>query len=120
MALADRFPQIRFVVQDLPKNAEAGRELAEESNKPPAKRVTFQSHDFTNSQPLRSADVYLLRMILHDWPDEEAVGIVRNLSDAMDKSQSSSGLLIMDTALPTPESVPVSIERLVRVRDLTI
>lgn len=120
MALAEQFPQIRFVVQDLPKNAEAGRKLAEESDQPAAKRVTFQSHDFTKPQPLRSADVYLLRMILHDWPDEEAVGIVRNLADAMDKNQPNSRLLIMDTVLPTPGSVPVSIERLVRVRDLTM
>lgn len=120
MALAEKFPQIRLVVQDLPKNAEAGRRLAAESKNPAAERVTFQSHDFTNCQPLRSADVYLLRMILHDWPDEQAAGIIRNLADAMDKNQPNSRLLIMDTVLPTPGSVPVSIERLFRVRDLTM
>ena len=57
-------------------------------------------------------------MILHDWPDEEAVKIVRSIVGAMEEN--GSRLLIMDTVLPKPGSVPVSVERIVRVRDLTM
>jgi 6-hydroxytryprostatin B O-methyltransferase len=57
-------------------------------------------------------------MILHDWPDGEAARTLKNILAAMDKAK--SWLLIMDTVLPMPRSVPVSEERIVRVRDLTM
>ncbi|KAL2020277.1 hypothetical protein VTK56DRAFT_8601 [Thermocarpiscus australiensis] len=118
-ALAEAFPHLRVVVQDLPANVESGRKMVAEGSWPPgvAERVSFQEHDFLKPQPVRGADAYLLRMVLHDWPDEEAARIVGNLVDAMDRS---SRLLIMDTVLPEPGSVPVSVERVVRVRDLTM
>lgn len=49
----------------------------------------------------------------------QAVKIVRNLVDAM-KNRPSWNLLIIDTVLPKSGSVPVSIERLFRVRDMTM
>jgi 6-hydroxytryprostatin B O-methyltransferase len=119
ISLAKAFPHLAFVVQDLPSNAENGRKAAAESLPADiASRITFQAHDFTQPQPVRGADVYLLRMILHDWTDEEATKIVRNIVTAMQKCKSR--LLIMDTVLPRPRSVPVSVERIVRARDLTM
>ena len=117
--LAKSFPHLNFIVEDLAPNAEAGRKAAADSL--PAQvlsRLTFQPHDFTQPQPVQGATVYLLRMILHDWPDEEAVKIIRPIVAAM--KQAGSRLLIMDSVLPKPGSVPVSVERLVRVRDLTM
>jgi len=117
--LAKTFPHLDFVVQDLPANADSGRKAAAESL--PAEvvsRLTFQANDFTQPQPVRGADVYLFRMILHDWPDDEAVKILRHIVAAMNKADSR--LVIMDTVLPMPGSVPVSVERIVRVRDLTM
>lgn len=38
---------------------------------------TFQGHDVTQLQPVRGAAVYLLRMILHGWPDVEAIAILQ-------------------------------------------
>lgn len=117
--LAKKLPHLNFVVEDLPPNAEAGRKAAAESSSAEVlSRLTFQSHDFTQPQPVQGAAVYLLRMILHDWPDEEAVKIIRSIVAAM--KQVGSRLLIMDTVLPKPGSVPVSVERIVRVRDLTM
>lgn len=119
IALATEFSHLTFTVQDLPANAESGRKAAAESL--PAEivsRVTFQAHDFNQAQPVQGADVYLLRMILHDWPDVVATKILQNIVAAMDEKKSR--LLIMDTVLPTPGSVPVSVERIVRVRDLTM
>ena len=118
-ALAKAFPQLKFVVQDLPANAESGQKEASQSfSADLASRITFLGHDFTQPQPVQGADVYLLRMILHDWPDDDAAVILRNILSAMDRAKSH--LLIMDTVLPKVGSVPLSVERLVRVRDLTM
>lgn len=117
--LAKAFPHLSFVVQDLDANAESGRKAAALSLPTDVvSRITFQGHDFTQPQPVQGADVYLLRMILHDWPDDGAAEILKNIITAMD--QTKSKLLIMDTVLPKPGSVPVSVERIVRVRDLTM
>ncbi|GAM33863.1 hypothetical protein TCE0_013f01071 [Talaromyces pinophilus] len=118
IALANAYPHLTFTVQDLPENAEHGRKAAESLPADIASRITFQAHDITIPQPVHGANVYLLRMILHDWPDHEAVLILKHIVKAMDKTKSR--LLIMDTVLPKPGSVPVSVERIVRARDLTM
>jgi len=120
IALAEKFPHLKFVVQDLQNNVDNGKKaLAASSNASLLNRITFQGHDFMQPQPVKDADVYLLRMILHDWPDAQAADIVQNIVEVM-KGRPNSRLLIMDTVLPKPGSVPVSIERLVRVRDMTM
>lgn len=107
-------------MQDVPGNADDGRKAAQSLPEDVASRLTFQGHDFTNPQPVQGADIYLLRMILHDWPDEKAIAILKNIVTAMDRNKTASRLLIMDTVLPSPGSEPISAERLVRVRDLTM
>ncbi|KAG6995603.1 O-methyltransferase aurJ [Physcia stellaris] len=112
-------PDGGVIIDDLQSNVDSGRKTASETLAPHiASRLTFQEHDFTKPQPIRAADVYFLRMILHDWPDDEAVKILRNVVAAMDKVKSR--LLVMDTVLPKPGSVPLSVERIVRARDLTM
>ncbi|KAI8950854.1 S-adenosyl-L-methionine-dependent methyltransferase [Xylaria longipes] len=118
IALANEFPDLSFVVQDLPVNIKNGRESAVSLVEDIGSRITFQSHDFTQPQPVKDADVYLLRMILHDWPDHVAVEILKNIVSAMSKPNSK--LLIMDSVLPSPGAVPTSVERVIRVRDLTM
>jgi 6-hydroxytryprostatin B O-methyltransferase len=123
IAIARAFPDLRFIVQDLPDNADAGRRAtAAETTTLPShitSRITFQGHDFTKPQPVVGADVYLLRMILHDWPDHVAVTILKNLVPALEGKRQAR-LLVMDTVLPAPGQVPGSVERIVRVRDLTM
>lgn len=58
-------------------------------------------------------------MILHDWPEAEAIKILRNLLYAM-KANSGVRLVVMDTVLPTPGSIPPIDEALLRVRDLSM
>lgn len=82
-----------------------------------AKRIQFQAHSFFEEQPIIAAKVYLLRMILHDWSFDDAVKILSRLVEAMD---SNSRIIVMDTVLPDPGSIPVTQERLLRVRDLTM
>ena len=82
-----------------------------------ASRISFQEHDFFNAQPVHGAEVYLLRMILHDWPDTDAAAILRELIGAM---SSGSRLIIMDSVLPRPGSMPSAQERMLRARDMTM
>ena len=56
-------------------------------------------------------------MILHDWPDADAVAILRELIGAMG---SGSRLIIMDSVLPRPGSMPSAQERMLRARDMTM
>ncbi|KAI1849683.1 hypothetical protein JX265_008020 [Neoarthrinium moseri] len=75
MVLARKFPEIDITVQDLKQvqpafDAALPQDLAD--------RVRFREHSFFDQQPVQ-ADIYLLKMILHDWPDEECTTILRNL-----------------------------------------
>lgn len=63
------------------------------------------------------ADIYLLRMILHDWPASEARVILQNLIPAL---RGNSRIVIMDSVLPRPGSMPLTQERLIRARDMTM
>lgn len=42
-------------------------------------RVTIQTHDFFSPQPVEDADIFLLRYILHNWSNEEAIEILERL-----------------------------------------
>ncbi|KAK2616920.1 hypothetical protein QQS21_000008 [Conoideocrella luteorostrata] len=115
--LAEAFPGLRFEVQDLEPVIMNGFELLKTQPSHVAGRVSFRSHDFSQKQPVSNAAVYVLRMIIHDWPDAEASKILNNIALALGPK---STLLIMDTVLPDPGTIPLVKERLLRVRDLTM
>ncbi|KAL6406908.1 putative O-methyltransferase [Ilyonectria robusta] len=73
--LAMSFPSLKFIVQD-----QSANEARFQSNLPAdlVSRISFQTHDFFTPQPI-SADVYMLKMILHDWPNKQAISILQNL-----------------------------------------
>ncbi|THC89106.1 hypothetical protein EYZ11_011453 [Aspergillus tanneri] len=115
IALAKSFPDLNFIVQDLPGNTKSG---AASLNEPSlAGRILFQEHNFFDIQPFNGADVYLLRMIIHDWQLEDAVKILQQLLPAFKKG---SRIVIMDIVLPTPGTIPTVQEGLLRARDLTM
>lgn len=73
-----RYKQLRGIVQDLPTvvaNASVPEDLTG--------RLAFQVHDLFTEQSAKNADVYFLRKILHDWSDEYAQRVIRNLVPAM-------------------------------------
>ena len=82
-----------------------------------ASRLSYQHHDFFTPEPLKDVDVFLLRMVIHDWPAAEAQKIISNLVDSM---KPAGKLIIMDTVLPRPGSVPVVTEAYLRARDLSM
>ena len=68
--IAEKVPHVSFVVQDqasVVQSVQAEGGLDELGD-----RVMFQAHNFFTEQPVRGADAYLFRFILHDHPDRYA------------------------------------------------
>ncbi|CCM00235.1 uncharacterized protein FIBRA_02264 [Fibroporia radiculosa] len=83
-------PQIHLIVQDTgPVVAEAPAFW--QANQPEALaqgRVSFQPHDFFQPQPSvnNNVSVFLLRMIMHNWPDVECVQILKRVRESCNKN----------------------------------
>jgi len=58
-------------------------------------RINFQAHDFWTPQSVKDADVYFIRFCLHDYSDDDAVKIQRNIIPAM---KHGARLVVMDRA----------------------
>lgn len=65
-------------------------------------------HDFFKPQPVKDADAYFFRLVFHDWPDQECTEILRNLVPAL---KNGASILICDSVLPEPNTVPNRLER---------
>ena len=59
--------------------------------------IEANAHNFFKPQPVQGARVYLLKHVLHDWSDAEAVKILRNLAGAMKKGYSK--VLILENII---------------------
>jgi hypothetical protein len=90
--LAKRYPDLKFVVQDLPKTIDSAPKLDGDL----AKRITFQAHDFFSTQPVKDADVYLFRWIFHNHSDKYASKILSALIPSLKKG---ARILINDHCL---------------------
>jgi 6-hydroxytryprostatin B O-methyltransferase len=125
-ALAGVFPRLHFTVEDLPEVIAAGPSaLASLAKNDVATRIRFIAHDFfaprtggdNNSEP----DIYLLRRVLHDWPDKQACTILQQLAVALyESSNTRARIIIMDTILPGSRVLGRVQEARLRVRDLTM
>jgi 6-hydroxytryprostatin B O-methyltransferase len=119
IALAEAFPDLKFIVQDLPDvitdSAKQfdGRKLPQ----PLASRIQFGEHSFFSPQPVKGASIYLLRHILHDWPDKEAVQILSTIIPVLGPK---SKILVSDIVLPERGSIPATEERIMRMNDLLL
>jgi hypothetical protein len=80
--LATKFPALRIIVQDLAQVAPVFDKNHAEVSADLQSRVSFMEHDMFEPQPV-SADIYLIKQILHDWPDAEAVKVLRALIPAL-------------------------------------
>ncbi|KAI0409402.1 sterigmatocystin 8-O-methyltransferase [Xylaria palmicola] len=116
--LAARFPALRIVVQDV-AGAVAGAEEALPAELRGGGRVRFEAHDFFRPQPATGpgagADVFLLRLVLHNWSDKYAVRILRALIPAL---RDGSRVVIVDTCMKEPGALPLWREKLVRRGDM--
>lgn len=99
-ALAKAFPNPSFIVQDLPEVTTGSREQALVGvEKEMESRVSFLAHDFFTPQPVKHADAYFLRMILHNYSDKYAVKIIQQLIPAMKRGPGGSKLLIAEQVM---------------------
>ncbi|KAI0849900.1 S-adenosyl-L-methionine-dependent methyltransferase [Daldinia vernicosa] len=63
------------------------------------KAILKQPYDFFTPQPLRGARAYLVHKVLHDWSDEPAIKILKNIAGGMEKGYSK--LLIHENLVET-------------------
>ncbi|KAG5979524.1 hypothetical protein E4U43_006873 [Claviceps pusilla] len=121
VALAEQFPLLSFQVQDLPGTRSdetlPARDAAQYSSQVPAHlvdRVKLTTHDFFDEQTA-VADAYLLRHVLHAFPDKAVVRILRQLIPAL---RPGSRIIIHDAVLPPAGSVSPTEERTSRLLDV--
>ncbi len=61
--------------------------------------VTKMSHDFFQEQPVKNAQLYYIRRVLHDWQDDDAVRVLQTIKPAMGKD---SRIIVSEMAMPEP------------------
>lgn len=110
LQLSHLYPNLSFVVQDRAPVLAQGESTVWPRENPSALssgRVQFTPHDFFSPNPVKNADVYWLRYIIHDWSDDYCVQILSAIKSAMGPN---SRILIcdqvMNTTLGSPELDP--------------
>ena len=113
-ALAKHFPDLSFVVEDLPDVVRAAE--ADGFQEQPT-RIKFVEYDFFKEQPVRDAKLFLFRKIFHDWSDKYVVQILRNLRPAL---TAGTRVLVQDACAPAPGSGSLWQERQLRTTDMVM
>lgn len=98
VALATAHPRLRVVIQDSPETLANSRGVLNGQPALVRSRIETQLHNCFDPQPILDADVYILRMTLHNHPDDEAVRVLDALLLAL-KTNPAARLLIIDTVL---------------------
>ncbi|EQL01820.1 hypothetical protein G6O67_007882 [Ophiocordyceps sinensis] len=114
MAIAEAFPTLSFIVQDLP-----GVRTPAVRAKVPAHlsgRVELTTHDFFEEQPV-VAEAYFFRHVFHAFSDEYAVRILRALVPAL---RTGAHIIVNDAMLPAPGSVSCREEKSIRILDVLV
>ncbi|KAF4473356.1 Sterigmatocystin 8-O-methyltransferase [Fusarium agapanthi] len=91
--IAQAFPNLKFIVQDLPQLQNSFDKQVPAEIK---SRVEFEPHDFLQPQNTQG-DVYMLKMVLHDWPDKYAVKVLRHQIPHL---ESGSRILLVEAVAP--------------------
>lgn len=112
IGLARKYPSIKCVVQDFKKVIEGARPPDDVDD-----QVSFMAHDFFNEQPVKDADLYLLRWVLHDWSDQYAIRILRALTPAL---KPGNRVVINESCLPSHGTMSLYQQRFLRATDLTM
>lgn len=99
--LATAFPNLTITIQDLAQVGPVFNSTFPASLRP---RVNFQTHNLFDPQPI-SADIYMLKWILHDWPDEQSVAILRALVPAL---KPGARVVFIDYVGTEDDSIPTS------------
>ncbi|KAI0056503.1 S-adenosyl-L-methionine-dependent methyltransferase [Artomyces pyxidatus] len=101
--LAKKYPNLHLMLQDLPSVVIQAQQFWAEKYPTAAEeqRVNFRPLDFFAESPAKDQDVYYIRQIIHDWPDEDCEKILKNVRAAM---KPSSRVLIHEYIIPSNTS----------------
>ena len=91
-SLLRRHPQAKGILVDLPGTAARASEIIETFGL--AGRMTVEGQSFFDPLPA-GADLYLLKSVLNDWPDEPTVAILRCCAEAARKAQPAGAVAIL-------------------------
>lgn len=94
-AILGRHSGLRGVLFDLPAVAERARKVLAASGV--SDRLNIVGGDFFDSVPA-NGDAYLMRHVIHDWDDSEAVSILANCRNAMGPG---GRVLVVETVIPS-------------------
>ncbi len=92
-AILQATPSARGILYDLPQVVEGAPKLLAKYGT--EDRVEIIPGSFFESAPA-GADLYILKNIIHDWPDEQAVSILRNIRAAAP----GATLLLVEAVIP--------------------
>jgi hypothetical protein len=92
-AILKRHPQLKGILFDLPAVAERSRTWLARAGL--SDRCQIVGGDFFKCVP--SADVYVLRHVIHDWEDDDAQTILRRCCEAMGPG---GRIVLIETVLP--------------------
>ncbi|CAI6093990.1 unnamed protein product [Clonostachys chloroleuca] len=114
--LAKKWKKMKFVVQDLPKTVDsAPKPISDDESV--AERVELQAHDFFQEQPVKGADVYYFRWILHNYSAPYAIKLLKNLVPAL---KPGARIVINDHCLQEPGTENPWDEKLMRSMDMVM
>ncbi|CAE7021182.1 hypothetical protein CFE70_002965 [Pyrenophora teres f. teres 0-1] len=112
--LAKAYPNLKIVVEDLPQVAAV---FEKEFPADLRSRVSFRTHNMFDPQPVQ-ADIYMLKWILHDWPDAESVKILQALRPALKPGARVVFVDYVGKQGPSEEDLPRSIHAFGTAMDL--
>jgi len=108
-------PKVRGTLVDLPGPVSRSSEVFQAAGV--ADRVTTVAQSFFDPLP-GGADVYVLKSVLHDWPDREATAILRRCAEA---ARPSGRVVVFTGAGPDEDASPALLMMvLVGGRDRTL
>ncbi|MEP7286864.1 MAG: methyltransferase [Chloroflexota bacterium] len=94
-AILKAAPHSRGILLDQPATVEQAKGIFRESSL--LERCTFVEGSFFDAVP-SGGNVYILKNILHDWSDEQAINILQQCRKVIGNGQK---LLIMETVIPS-------------------
>ncbi|MES1257728.1 MAG: class I SAM-dependent methyltransferase [Acidobacteriota bacterium] len=101
IAACEAWPQLSGVVFDMEKITSLAGEFVAKS--PARDRLTLQAGDFFHDE-LPAADLYALGRILHDWPEEKILLLLRRIWDRL---PAGGGVLLAEKLITEDRSGPI-------------
>ncbi|KAL4929443.1 S-adenosyl-L-methionine-dependent methyltransferase [Aspergillus undulatus] len=86
----------QLVVEDTPSIINSVPDSVYDAN------FTYLAHDFFSPQPTKGARIYNLKNVIHDWPDDKALIILRHTAACLNPEYSK--IWIIDRILPETDA----------------